>query len=54
VSTVDNFRGCESEAVVYVTERPLSDDRSLDYIAVSRACSYLHVIGPRRAVPVCG
>jgi hypothetical protein len=45
VSTVDVFRGCEAEAVVYVTGRQPAPDRTLDYIAVSRACSYLHVVG---------
>jgi len=47
VSTVDNFRGCEAEAIIYVTDRPLADDRTADYIAVSRACAYLHVVGSR-------
>jgi hypothetical protein len=47
VSTVDDFRGCEAEAVVYVTDRPPVDDRTYDYIAVSRACAFLHIIGPR-------
>lgn len=47
VSTVDNFRGCEAEAIVYVTQRPESFDRTSDYIAVSRACAHLHIVGAR-------
>ena len=47
VSKVDEFRGCEAEVIVYVTDRPSTDDRTADYIAVSRACAYLHVVGPR-------
>jgi hypothetical protein len=47
VATVDSFRGCEAEAVVYVTDRPVVTDNTFDYIAVSRACTYLRVIGPR-------
>ncbi len=47
VSTVDSFRGCEAEAVVYVTDHPIATDHTADYIAASRACSYLRVIGPR-------
>jgi hypothetical protein len=47
VSTVNQFRGCEAEAIVYLTERPTQDDRTIDYIAVSRACAFLHILGPR-------
>ncbi len=46
VCTVDDYRGCEAHAVLYLAE-PTSevDTRTTDYIAVSRACAYLHVFG---------
>jgi hypothetical protein len=47
VSTVDNFRGCEAEAIVYLAASGSVDDYTYDYIAVSRACAYLHIVGPR-------
>jgi hypothetical protein len=46
VCSVDQFRGCEAQAIVFVADGPVdADERTSDYIAASRACAYLHVIG---------
>jgi len=43
VHTVSEFHGCEAPAVIYADDS--DGDWTTSYIAVSRACAYLHVIG---------
>lgn len=43
VCTVRQFHGCEAPAVVYADDG--DEDWTLSYIAVSRACAFLHVVG---------
>ncbi|SCG61079.1 nuclease-related domain-containing DEAD/DEAH box helicase [Micromonospora humi] len=51
VCTVRQFHGCEAPAVVYADDG--DEDWTTSYIAVSRACAYLHVVGrPDRWEPV--
>ena len=45
VCSVEEFRGCEAPAIVYVANEPPASDRTSDYIATSRACSHLTVVG---------
>lgn len=45
VCSVEEFRGCEAPAVVYVADGVTSGDRTLDYVAVSRPCAHLTVVG---------
>ncbi|GAA3289507.1 NERD domain-containing protein [Dactylosporangium vinaceum] len=45
VGSVEEFRGCEAQVVVYAADASVSTDRTLDYIAASRACAYLHIVG---------
>lgn len=50
VCTVRQFHGCEAPAVVYVDDG--EEDWTTGYIAVSRACACLHVVGrPERWEP---
>ncbi|WP_432841239.1 NERD domain-containing protein [Dactylosporangium sp. CA-092794] len=48
VCSVEQFRGCEAQVIVYAADTPDGGDRTLDYIAASRACAYLHVVGDIR------
>ncbi|ADU06881.1 NERD domain-containing protein [Micromonospora aurantiaca] len=43
VCTVRQFHGCEAPAVVYADDG--DEDWTTSYIAVSRACAFLHVVG---------
>ncbi|GAB3345697.1 hypothetical protein GCM10027452_16850 [Micromonospora halotolerans] len=43
VCTVRQFHGCEAPAVVYADDG--EEDWTTSYIAVSRACAFLHVVG---------
>jgi hypothetical protein len=45
ICSVDDFRGCEAAVLVYVADDQAEQDRTLDYIATSRACSHLSVVG---------
>jgi hypothetical protein len=47
VCTVDEFRGCEAHSVFYVADAVGAkvDRRTVDYLAISRACANLRVVG---------
>lgn len=52
VETVRDFKGLESPVVVLLADRQLAKDRELAYVAISRARSRLHVVGPVAGTPL--